>query len=139
MEEICGRHTRKNILEKIKIGHTQQLTEHLNAIDTTGNIKFTHEEEEQGTIAFLDMKIHHIEDGSIKIKIYRKPTHTDQYLLWSSEHPTAHKLSVVRTLFDRASIVSDTQDKEKEEKHIKQALKACQYPAWAINKGKREV
>ena len=128
-----------DILEKIKVGHTQQLTEHLNAIDTTGNIRFTHEEEEQGAIAFLDMKIQHIEDGSIRIKIYRKPTHTDQYLLWSSEHPTAHKLSVVRTLFDRASIVSDPQDKEKEEKHIRQALKACQYPAWAINKGKREA
>lgn len=128
-----------DILEKVKAGHTQKLTEHLNSIDKTGNIKFTHEEEEQGNIAFLDMKIHHGEDGSIKIKVYRKPTHTDQYLLWSSEHPTAHKLSVVRTLFYRASIITDTQDREEEEKHIKQALKACQYPAWAINKGQREA
>lgn len=85
------------------------------------------------------MKIHHGEDGSIKIKVYRKPTHTDQYLLWSSEHPTAHKLSVVRMLFHRTSIITDTQDRQEEENHIKQALKACQYPAWAINKGKREA
>ena len=128
-----------DILEKVKTGHTQSLTEHLNAIDETGNIKFTHEEEEQRSIAFLDMKIHHNEDGSIKIKVYRKPTHTDQYLLWSSENPTAHKLSVVRMLFHRTSIITDKQDREEEENHIKQALKACQYPAWTINKGKREA
>lgn len=81
------------------------------------------------------MKIHHEEDSSTKIKIYRKPTHTDQYLLWTSEHPIAHKLSVAHTLFDRANnIITDTQDKQEEEKHIKKALKQCQYPGWAINK-----
>ena len=128
-----------DILEKIKAGYTQTLTDHLNTIDSTGNIKFTHEEEEHSSIAFLDMKIHHNEDGSIKIQVYRKPTHTDQYLLWTSEHPTAHKLSVVRTLFDRTSMITDEQDREEEEKHIKQALKACQYPAWAINRGKEEM
>ena len=128
-----------DILEKIKTGHTQQLTDHLNTIDSTGNIKFTHEEEEQGSLAFLDMKISHGEDGGIKIKIYRKPTHTDQYLLWNSEHPTAHKLSVVRTLYDRSSVITEQQDREEEESHINQALKACNYPSWAINKGKREV
>lgn len=106
-------------------------------IDKTGNIKFTHEEEEQRSIAFLDMKIHHIEDGSVKIQIYRKPAHTDQYLLWTSEHPTTHKLSVICTLYDRTSIITDNHDKE-EEKHTKQALKACNYPTWAINKDKLE-
>lgn len=68
-----------DILEKIKKGQTQELT---------GNIQFTHEEEENGTISFLDVKIHHRDDGSVKITIYRKPTHTDQYLLWTSEQPT---------------------------------------------------
>ena len=127
-----------DILEKVRIGHTQHLTQHLNTIDTTGNIQFTHEEEKQGTIAFLDMTLQRREDGTIKTKVYRKPTHTDQYLLWSSEHPTSHKLAVVRTLYDRTKIISDPQDREEEEKHIEQALRACQYPAWAIRKGKRE-
>ncbi len=70
-----------DILEKVKAGHTQELTDHLNSIDDTGSIKFTHEEETNRSIAFLDMKIQHREDGSIKIKVYRKPPHTDQYLL----------------------------------------------------------
>lgn len=34
-----------DILEKIKQGHTQDLTDHLNTIDKTTDIKFTHEEE----------------------------------------------------------------------------------------------
>ena len=128
-----------DILEKIKTGHTQQLTDHLNTVDNTGSIKFTHEEETNNEIAFLDLKIHHNEDGSIKLKIHRKPTHTDQYLLWTSEHPTEHKLSVVRTLYHRATIVTDTQDRAEEEAHIHNALIHCQYPQWAIEKGRKQV
>ncbi len=46
-----------DILEKDKAGHTQELTDHLNSIDDTGNIKFMHEEEADWYIAFSDMKI----------------------------------------------------------------------------------
>lgn len=122
-----------DILEKIKNGHTQELTDHLNSIDPTGNIKFCNR-----TIAFLDLKIHHRDDDSIKIRVYRKPTHTDQYLLWTSEHPTAHKLSVVRTLYERTSFITEEKDRKKEEKHIRHALACCKYPIWAINKGKEQ-
>ncbi len=34
-----------DILKKIKYGHTQELTDHLNTTDNTGNIKVTYEEE----------------------------------------------------------------------------------------------
>ena len=51
-------------MEKIKKGKAQIMTEHLNTIDTTGNIKFTHEEEEDCSLAFLDVKVRHIDDGS---------------------------------------------------------------------------
>ncbi len=62
------------------------------------------------------MKIHHKDDGSIKITVYRKPTHTDQYLLWISEHPTAHKLSVVRAFYEWTSIITEEEDRQEEEK-----------------------
>lgn len=66
-----------DILEKIKAGHRQQLTDHLNTTDHTGKINSTQEEESNTTIAFLDSKIHHKDDnGSISIKIHRKPPHT---------------------------------------------------------------
>uniref|UniRef100_A0A1A8QXM9 Helix-turn-helix domain-containing protein n=1 Tax=Nothobranchius rachovii TaxID=451742 RepID=A0A1A8QXM9_9TELE len=125
-----------DILEIIKTGLTQTLTDHLNTVDNTGNIRFTHEKETNKTMAFLDMNIHHTDDGSIKITIYRKTTHTDQYLLWTSEHPTAHKLSVVRPVYERTSFITDETDRKQEEEHIKQALSLCQYPKWAIEKRK---
>jgi len=34
-----------DVLKKINIGETQNLTNHLNTVDETGSIKFTHEEE----------------------------------------------------------------------------------------------
>lgn len=72
---------------------TNTLSEHLNQMDHTGNIKLTHEEETNTPISFLDMKSTQKEYNILKIKIYRKPTHTDQYLLWTSERPTTHSQS----------------------------------------------
>ena len=103
------------------------------------NINFRHEEDTDRTIAFLDIRIHHTIEGDIKIKIYRKPMHTDKYLLWTSEYPIAHKLSVVRTLDERAALTTDPKDRAQEEQHIQNALKTCQYPQWAIQKGTQQV
>ena len=87
----------------------------------------------------MDIQIHHNDDGDIRLLIHRKPTHTDQYLLWTSEHPVEHKISVVRTLYDRATLITDIEDREREHRHIEHALTACQYPKWAIEKGRRQV
>ncbi|XP_072023392.1 uncharacterized protein [Amphiura filiformis] len=89
-----------DVLEIIQKDNTQKLTDHLNTIDPTGSIKFTHEEEDQGKIPFLDTLIVRKEDGSVKLLVYRKKTHTDQYLNFQSQHPPS-KLGVIRTLMDR--------------------------------------
>ncbi|XP_072024984.1 uncharacterized protein [Amphiura filiformis] len=91
-----------DVLEIIQKDSTQKLTEHLNTIDPTGSIKFTHEEEDQGKISFFDTLIVRKEDMSVKLLVYRKKTHTDQYLtsnpnilsiknLVSSEHSWTEK------------------------------------------------
>jgi len=49
----------------------------------------------------LDMLLARREDGHVKLLVYRKKTHTDQYLNFASHHPIQHKLSVIRTLIDR--------------------------------------
>ena len=122
-----------DVLEKIKRGETQNLTDHLNTVDETGSIKFTHEEERDGCIPFLDTLIVRKPDKSVKLLVYRKKTHTDQYLHFSSHHPLQHKLGVIRTLLDRGNdIVTEEVDRQKEEQHIVEAFTRCGYPEWSF-------
>ena len=115
----------------IKAAFVNEFTDHINSLDN--NIKFTREEEEDGTLPFLDTLIVREECGSIKVKVYRKPTHTDQYLHVNSHHPLEHKLSVVRTLTHRAqSVVTDERDRKEEITHVKKALKNCGYGEWTF-------
>jgi len=98
-------------LELIKKGQVRNLTDHINTIDPTGNIKFTYEEEEDKQIPFLDTLLVRWEDGSVKLLVYRKKSHTDQYLNFSSHHPLILKLAVIRTLLERCySIVTEEGD-----------------------------
>ena len=82
--------------------------EHINS--QNAHIKFTSEQEEDHHLAFLDTCISRYLDGSLDISIYRKPTHTDQYLHFDLHHPVAHKLSVIRTLVHRADIAVTNTD-----------------------------
>ena len=92
---------------------------------------------EDGSIAFLDMLISPDENGRLNTTVYRKETHTDQYLHWDSHHAITSKYSVVDTLYHRARTVCSTPEKlQKEEKHLYQSLKRCKYPDWAINRVK---
>ena len=104
------------------------------------NFKFTHEPEENGQITFLDTLTTRRDDGTIKLLVYRKATHTDQYLSFQSHHPLRHKLAVIRTLLERSSsIIMEGEDRRKEEEHIRTALHTCGYTDWAINRVKDQV
>ena len=69
--------------------------DHLKDIELS--IRFTKEEESDEQLAFLDMLLHREDDGTISTSVYRKATHTNQYLSFRSYHPMAHKVAVVRT------------------------------------------
>ena len=92
-------------LEMIKGGSVTQLTEHLNSVDSTGSIRFTYEEETEGQIPFLDTLLIRKKDGNVKLLVYWKKTHTDQYLNFMSHHPLHQKLGVIMTLFNRCDNV----------------------------------
>ncbi|KAI8493809.1 hypothetical protein Bbelb_281560 [Branchiostoma belcheri] len=67
--------------------------------------------------------------------LYRKPTHTDQYLAFDSHHPLEQKLAVIKTLFHRAdNIVTSDQAKTDEQRHLRGALAKCGYQNWTFNK-----
>ena len=66
-----------------------------------------------GSLPFLDTLIVRRENGSVQLLVYRKKTHTDQYLNFDSHHPLHHKLGVVRTLLDRCeTVVTEEGDKK---------------------------
>ena len=115
----------------------QSFTDYLNTVDE--DIKWTTEGEvvkevevegmenrmERG-LAFLDTLSVINEDGTIKTRVYRKETHTDQYLNFQSNHPLAHKRGVVKTLAYRAKTVVS------EREHLRGALKCNRYPDWIL-------
>ncbi len=76
----------------------------------------------------------------IVTKVFRKKTHTDQYLPFCSHHPTEHKFAVARTLFDRAEVIcSKTDDKLEEDRHITSALMSNGYPHCFIQRVSKKI
>ena len=117
----------------IKEEHSQPLLHHINNQDP--HIQFTVEEPtQQGTLPFLDTLVTTEPNNTFSTTVYRKPTHTDQYLHRYSNHHITSKQSVYNTLAHRAKIVSSNQEiLDKELQHIRKALQACHFPNWACN------
>ena len=55
-----------DVFEVVKRDKIQELTEHLNQADDSGNIKFTVEVEEDGKLPVLDVLMTTNDDGSVK-------------------------------------------------------------------------
>ena len=82
----------------------------------------------------MDTLVTRESNNTFSTTVYRKPTHTDQYLHWDSNHHITAKQSVCNTLAHRAKVVSSSQGTlDKELQHIKTTLQACQFPKWALN------
>ena len=112
--------------------HSQALLQHINSQDP--HKQFTVEPTQQGSLPFLDTLVTIEQDNMFSTSVYRKPTHTDQYLHWDSNHHITAKQSVCNTLAHRAKVVSFSQDKlDRELKHIRTASQNCQFPDWALN------
>ena len=79
------------------------------------------------------------EEGRLKTTVYRKPTHTNQYLHWDSHHAIPSKYSMIGTLFHRAkTICSDpTQLLERRRAFIHQLVK-MQVPNMGPQQGEDE-
>ena len=88
----------------MKSSQIESFLQHLNSIDH--HIQFTKEDSRpDGSMPFLDILITPRQDGSLKTTVYRKPTLTDLYLQWDSNHTITSKYSVVDTLHHRAQVI----------------------------------
>ena len=115
--------------------HIKQFHQHVNSIEAS--IQFTVEEESDGSIPFLDTRITRHDDGSLSTTVFRKQTHTDRYLDFSSHHPLAHKTAVVRTLLARADrICTFVTDKDAEKEHVTKALSSNGYPKAVVDRNR---
>ena len=77
------------------------------------SIRFTMETENDNRIAFLDSLVTREPEGKLHISVYRKPTHTDQYLAYDSHHPQSIKRGIVKCLHDRAKrIITKPEEKQ---------------------------
>ena len=75
--------------------------------------------------------------NSIESTVYRKPTHTDKYLDYNSNHPISAKLSVIHTLIHRAKQVRSTPEfLAKEMDHLHKVLQDNHYPIQFFLQGK---
>ena len=117
----------------------QGFLQHINSVDPA--TKFTVEDnKEDGSIPFLDTIVKPEADGTLSTTVYRKPTHTDQYVQWDSHHHLSAKFSVVHTLSHRASTVCSKHELlQKEKDHLRRALTKCNYPKWALDKVEKRL
>ena len=88
---------------------------------------------------FPDILISHKKDGKVKVQVYHKATHPDQYLNFSSLHSLNHKLGVIRTLYDHCDIVTEEADVTLEIVYVKYALGSCGYPSWSFKRVREQL
>ena len=75
----------------------------------------------------------------VKAKICRMKTHTDYYLNFSSHYPLHQKLGIIKILVDRCNnIITELENRWKEEEHITRVLQECGYLKWTIRKEKKQ-
>ena len=116
-------------MQEVLLDH---FTGHINSIDE--NIEFTREDEVERTIPMLDAKTSRESDGSLSFTVYRKPTHTDHYLQFSSHQPLQHKLGVIRTLKHRCETICSTEEAKLQEiQHLQKVLSVSGYTKDAWN------
>ena len=101
--------------------------QHLN--NQQPSIRFTMETEKDNKLAFLDTAVLREPDGRLTTSVYRKPTHTDQYLAYDSHHPQSVKRGIVKCLYERAKrLVTKPSIISEEKKHLSSVLVSNGYP-----------
>ena len=106
--------------EKLKIFHS-----HLNSLRES--IQFTIEKEQDNHLPFLDVLVTK-EGNHMTTSIYRKKTHTNQYLHYESYHHPRIKSGFMSYLMTRAEKQCKAENVTKEKQHLRNMFVANGYP-----------
>ena len=117
----------------VKKNSIDQVTTLLNGFH--GNIRFTHECEQQKKIPFLDVLVKRRDDGRLDTTVYRKPTNNNVYIHWRSYGPRQWKTGTLSGIIRRAYIICSTKEDLTTEldfiKHVCTAING--YPEYLVN------
>ena len=98
-------------------------------------IKFTHEVERNGELAFLDILVKRNSDGFTETSVHRKKAYAGTILNFNSNHPVIHKRNCIRTLFQRTITHCNTEEnKNNEIKFLFQLFQNNNYPKQFIER-----
>jgi hypothetical protein len=116
----------------LKNSDVPNVHEYINTI--VPSLKFTIETEKDFKLNFLDVLVTRSTNGTLETSIFRKDTNTDKVLHFDSLHPTIHKRSCVKTLYDRITTHCSTPESRKEEKcFLEKLFENNGYPRAFIN------
>lgn len=93
--------------------------------------------EKDNTIPFLNTTVTRDSDSYLATTttVYRKPTHTDQYLAYDSHPPQSVKHGIVKCLYDRAKhLTTKPSVTSEEKKHLSSVLVSNGYPSSFVRK-----
>ncbi|KFD47662.1 hypothetical protein M513_11453 [Trichuris suis] len=116
----------------IRDGKEEQFLHFLNSI-RPNQTAFTMEKEENKTLAFLDALIIRTNQG-LKTRVYRKPTHTDKYLDFSSHHPRSVMRGILSGMIDRAVNLCTPEYLQPELNYIRKIFYKNNYPRSFIDR-----
>ena len=98
-------------------------------------VQFTYERTTNNTLPLLDCLIKRDNEGRLQTKVYRKKTHTGQYLHYTSNQPEHVKIGTIKALVRRAKIVCNTEESLTDElDYIKKTMQLNGYPEKLITK-----
>ena len=97
------------------------------------SLRFTCEEESEGKLPFLDVKVIRTDEGMVTT-IFRKPTFTGRYTPWDSYSPTNYKINLVLSLAHRARRICSPLMIETEMKTLREIFVRKGYPGHILHK-----
>lgn len=98
------------------------------------NIKFTVETEKDRSVPFLDTRLVRLDDNSIVLDWYQKPTASGRYINFHSNHPQNQKYNTVIAMKNRVEHISDDRFRNDNKRKLFDLFHNNGYPKALLNK-----